>query len=146
MNTTATTLPTIRTYTRRGTRPGSPVVSRTILDTGTRMFFEITLMRSPGQRNATFQGTVVLLAGRWHAQAPTAGTAIIDAGTFADYVDAENALVTRVSRLRSAQQWTGPRPTKPVRPSCRVCGNTLTAGACRRTDLHWSTPEEINHA
>jgi len=130
-------LPTTRTYTERGTA----VVSRTVLDTGTAMFFEITVLRSHRQKNPTFQGTVFMRDGMWHAEAASRITPAV-VGVFADYVDAENALVARKTGLVSHQPWTGPRPQRPFRPTCRVCGWELAGGECTRPDLHW-TPASV---
>jgi hypothetical protein len=145
-----TTLPTTRTYTQRG----SAVVSRNALDSGTAtMWFEITVLRTWRQKHPTYQGTVVLRDGTWHAETPTRDLL----GTFADYADAENALLHLRTGVVSTQPWTGPRPYRCgecddvfigrsehdcPHPKCSTCGWHLYDGKCRRTDLHW-TPASI---
>lgn len=133
-----TPLPSARTYTERG----NAVVSRTAIDGGGVMFFEITVLRTWRQKHPTFQGTVLRRDGRWAAQGTTTGEPV-ELGLFDDYVDAENALVARRTRRMSAQKWTGPRPVKPYVPECHICGHELVNGACVRVrELHW-TPETI---
>lgn len=162
MRTAHTTLPAQRTYTvptldgptviadsddttwlQVWQEPG-PVVSRTVQDTPTgRMYFEVTVLRTPDQRNPTYQGSVHLgTDGLWHADAVTdyAATTI---GRYGDYADAETVLVERRTGIRSTQTWTGPRPARRHRPTCHTCGHHLGHdGVCRRNDLHW-TPESI---
>jgi hypothetical protein len=150
MSTDRTPQPTARTYTTRGTKL---VVSRTALDTGTVVFFEITVLRVD-RAHPTYQGTVVLRDGMWHAEAAGRNPHTVLVGVFAEYVDAENALVARRTGITSTQKWTGPRPRRCEEcrlqyvgdicpePSCYICGHHLYAGQCRRLELHW-TPESL---
>lgn len=134
MNTVSLANPN-RTYTVRG----AAVVSRTYAGGDREGFFEITVIRSWRQKSATYQGIVYYRAGAWHAEATRGGSSMEVVGTYADYVDAENALVTIRTRVKSYQSWDGPRPSQPAQaPLCVVCGWALHRdGDCTRTDLHW---------
>jgi hypothetical protein len=145
-----------RTYTPRG----QMVVSRTFLDgaPGVPGLFEITVIRSWRQKRATYQGFVFHQDGAWTAEV-TRGKTRETVGAFADYVDAENALVAVRTGILSYQPWDGPRPAgPPAIPTCATCGNDLyvvgevgsdtLAGECTRLDLHWAaaadaTPEQV---
>jgi hypothetical protein len=148
-----TFLPTARTYTERDTRPGTSlggtyVVSRTAADlAGGHFLFEITVIRSWRQKHATYQGAVVLFEDGWHAEGANARGGATLIGVFAEYRDAEDALVARKTGLTSAQPWTGPRPLQPIRPKCGVCGNRKAAwgATCPRLDTHWA-PGELTPA
>lgn len=144
-----TTLPTLRTYTQRGTT----VVSRTAYDAPTGViFFEITAFRID-RVNPTYQGTIVLRDGHWVAEGATPTHHIL-IGVFDDFVDAENALVARRTGITSTQKWHGPRPRRCEEcglayvgdlcpePSCYICGHHLYGAECSRPDLHW-TPESL---
>lgn len=132
-----TTLPTQTTY--EVTAKGA-VVRRVIMDGQTTMWFEVSIIRTPRQVKATYQGTVQMIDGQFHALAATANLPV-DLGAFADYVDAEAALLKRRSGVTSAMVWTGPRPRTPG-AECHICGRKLIDGECRRLDLHW-TPASL---
>lgn len=158
MNDTTSPSSPARTYTARG----AAVVSRTHYHNapGYEGFFEITVIRTWRQKNPTYQGIVFWRDGAWQAEATRgkAGKEII--GAFADYVDAENALVAVRTGEPSCAVWDGPRPAgPPALPTCATCGNELyvvgdvdgdnaTAGECSRLDLHWgpadgASPTEV---
>jgi hypothetical protein len=137
-----------RTYTPRG----QMVVSRTFLD-GTPAVFEITVIRSWRQKGATYQGIVYWQDSAWTAETVRVGPRMKEIGTFADYADAENALVAIRTGIMSYQPWDGPRPAgPPTIPTCATCGNQLyvvgeigsdtLAGECSRPDLHWAAPAD----
>lgn len=138
---------TARTYTVRG----NTVVSRTAVDSGVKLLFEVTVLR-PGRKHATFQGTVVYRDGSWHAEPANNGT--VQTG-FVNYIDAERTLVKLRTGVVSTQPWRGPRPRFcdecaatyvaesgdrcTRRPTCRTCGWHLNDDrTCTRPDLHWT--------
>lgn len=131
-----TTLPTQTTYHQAVL--GGRVVRRTVIDSGTAMWFEISVLRTHRQVNPTFQGEIQMVDGQWIAKDADGKTVV---GTFGDYADAEAFLVKRRTGVTSSMKWTGVRPDPDAgKPMCRECGNLLNAGGfCRRTDLHWTT-------
>jgi hypothetical protein len=104
------TLPTA--YTVRG----NAVVRRIDLDlAGGAVIIEVSVWRTPAQRTPTFQGEVQMIGGQWQAKAiahDRTGERMFVLGSWADYADAETALVRHRSGHRSAIRWTGPRPTR----------------------------------
>jgi hypothetical protein len=125
------------------TMASGAVVRRVDLDlAGGVAVLEISVWRNARQLRPTFQGEVQnAVGGGWTATTwirSSTGERKIVVGSFADYADAERALVRVRTGKVSSVVWAGPRPvrTHNVR-TCGICGHPVAGDAmCRRTALH----------
>ncbi len=105
------------------------------------MWWEISVLRRHNQVRPTYQGEISMYeGGGWYAIPATPGAWTgHKIGPFVDYADAEKALVSLRTGVRSIMPWAGPRPAKPgPLRTCGVCGQPVRTGEmCRRRDLHW---------
>ena len=102
----------------------------------------ISVLR-PGRKECTFQGEIMPAAlDGWRAYGALRNGRCIDLGVFANWADAEKALLARRTGCVSSLPWTGPRPAAPRRAgtvTCDVCGWDYPAdGQCQRPELHWT--------